>query len=85
MLDWAVNNLRQTIFLPQLKRACGRTRKEGLEKLKLKDSPGVGYPTLGRPWALVGTWVCCSAGRGPRAKQRYCSSSSGNFEQGWQG
>lgn len=36
-------------------------RAEGSGKLKLKDSPGIGYPTLGRPWALgpvrAGRWV----------------------------
>lgn len=50
-------------------------------ELKLKDSPGVGYPTLGRPWVAQGPGAFllvggdlrfCSAGRGPRASSAKC-------------
>lgn len=40
MLNWAVNNLRQTIFLPQLKRACGRTHaQEGTREAQAQGFP----------------------------------------------
>lgn len=76
MQNDAVNNLRQPIF-SSLNSDLQKHAQKDSGELKLKDSPGVGYPTLGRPWVAQGPGAFCWWGavltfgrQGSQGKQR---------------